>query len=107
MAFLGTKTTASKPQNARITAAPWGEHTSFVFDRSGAISALIKVEGVSKPYARCALYCSRTNLLVAAKKADSSGAVSFDQLDKSDLYYVVVTASGSYNAIVYDKLTPV
>jgi len=80
---------------------------TYYFDRSGSITATIKVDGVEKPFARCALYSHITNLLVEVKRADKNGDATFDQLDKSDKYYIVATDSGSYNALIYDKLTPV
>lgn len=107
MADLGTLQTYSGLDHNAIVIALWSEKPTIYFDRSGSLSVSIKVAGVIKPYARSALYHSPTNNLVAVVKADENGDATFSQLDKSDIYYVVATDVGTYNALIYDKLTPV
>lgn len=77
-------------------------------DTTGTLSGTVKEMGVLKTSAIVSLYYRLNGNLVARVKTDLNGAWSIPNLDKSVAdYYAVAQTENSYNAIIYDKLTPV
>ena len=77
-------------------------------DVTGALSGTVKEMGTLQPNAIVSVYYRPNGNLIARVRTDAIGAWSVPNLDKSVAdYYAVAQTESNYNAIIYDKLTPV
>jgi hypothetical protein len=77
-------------------------------DMSGTLSGTVKEAGILQADALVSVYYRRNGNFIARVRTDINGAWSVSGLDKSVAdYYAVAQTENSYNAIIYDKLTPV
>lgn len=77
-------------------------------DVTGTLSGTVKEAGVLQANAIVSVYYRPNGKLIARVRTDASGAWSVPNLDKSVAdYYAVAQTESNYNAIIYDKLTPV
>ena len=75
---------------------------------SGTLSGIVEENGILQANALVSVYYRRNGNLVARVRTDINGAWSVANLDASVAdYYAVAQTENSYNAIIYDKLTPV
>lgn len=78
---------------------------------NGALSGVVKESAVPVAYALVRLYWRPSGDLIAQTKTGVNGAFSFVNLDPTtNNYYVVALDPDSgvqYNAIIFDRLTPV
>lgn len=78
------------------------------YDVTGTLSGTVKESGILQANAIVSVYYRGNGNLVARVITDSNGAWSVPNLDKSIAgYYAVAQTESAYNAIIYDKLTPV
>lgn len=78
------------------------------FDVSGILSGTVTQMGVLQKNALVSVYYRRNGNLVARVRTDDNGNWSVPNLDKSVAdYFAVAQTESDYNAVIYDKLTPV
>jgi hypothetical protein len=77
----------------------------------GVLSGTVTESTVPVPNARVLLLWRPLGLLIGSKRTDSNGQFSFNRLDKASAQYAVMALDPDggilYNAIVFDRLTPV
>lgn len=102
---LATKLTGSLL--ARVVPV-WESGDPLQADAGGKITATVLVQGVAKSGMACHCVHRLTRTLVGAGVSDENGQVVFKNLNRSsDDYYVVAFSEQDYNAMIFDKLTPV
>ena len=78
-------------------------------DSGGSISVTVKVEGVIQVDMLVRCMHRKTGIEVNAGYTDENGQITFSDLnrDATGEYYVIAFSEQDYNALIYDKLTPV
>lgn len=80
----------------------------FNVDMAGSITGTVSAPALLKPSARVTLFSRSSMNRISSTGISSVSGFSFTGLDKSSNdYLAVATVPGEYNAIVYDKITPV
>lgn len=76
-------------------------------DITGQLSGSVKVGGTALADAIVTLYYRRNGNLIVRTRTDTAGDWTVANLDKSVAdYYAIAQTESDYNALVYDKLTP-
>ena len=92
----------------RLITQPWFRDT-LNSDSEGVISVTVQVEGAIQAGMLVKCIHRRTNIMVNYGETDANGQISFGNLnrDATGEYYVIAFSEDDYNALIYDKLTPV
>ncbi len=89
-------------------AQPWFAD-GLNLDSSGEISITVQVEGVVQAGMRVRLVHRKTHVTIGDSHTASDGTITFKNLnrDATGDYYAIAFSEEDYNALIYDKLTPV
>ena len=92
----------------RLVAQPWFQD-GLNSDSEGSISVTVRVEGAIQAGMLAKCVHRRTNTVVNYAKTDVNGQITFSDLNRNATgeYYVIAFSEDDYNALIYDKLTPV
>ena len=92
----------------RLVGQPWFQD-GLNSDSEGSISVTVKVEGVIQAGMLVKCIHRRTNTMVNYGETDANGQITFSDLNRDAIgeYYVIAFSGDDYNALIYDKLTPV
>ena len=96
------------PAVVRLVAQPWFRE-GLNADSKGEIAVTVKVEGVIQAGVLVKCVHRPSNIAVSYGKTDNNGEVTFLDLNRNAgaEYYVIAFSEQDYNALIYDKLTPV
>lgn len=109
MADLGNITGNSGTTNKifrRILPIWLGASKPLEIASNGVISGVTQIQGVNTSGIRVDLYYRKTGLRIDSVVSDAGGNYAFADLYPDALYTVVALTDLSYNAVIYDKLTP-
>ena len=92
----------------RLIGQPWFRDGLNV-DSEGSIVVTVKVEGVIQANVLVKCIHRQTSIVVNNGRTDANGQITFSDLNRDAIgeYYVIAFSADDYNALIYDKLTPV
>lgn len=94
--------------NAYQYVFPLWEQNYATADTSGVFNGTVYVNLTPYEGAKVSLYDRVTGVKINGARSDANGNYTFTGLNKSsDRYYAVAVVDEPYNAIVWDKITPV
>lgn len=87
---------------------PGWEQNAMNADTTGTFSGTVYVNLTPKPFAKVSLYDRVSGVKIDGARTDINGEYTFTGLNKSSTeYYAVAVVEEPFNAIVWDKITPV
>jgi hypothetical protein len=87
---------------------PGWEQNAMNADTTGMFSGTVYVNLTPKPFAKVSLYDRVSGVKIDGARTDINGEYTFTGLNKSSTnYYAVAVVEEPFNAIVWDKITPV